>query len=370
MDADHYERQLTAKVQRVQELFQNFTMPDIEVFRSEPKHYRMRSEFRVWHEGDETYYIMFEPGEGDKQKQVRVDQFPPGSQLMNVLMRLVMQEVAKDPVLRTKLYVVSFLTTLSGQSLVSLIYKKKLGEDWVASAQQLRAVLAAAPENPAGATTLLGRSRKQKIELDCSHVVERLTVDGRQFVYKQIEGAFSQPNAGVCQHMLAWARDVTRKSSADLLELYCGNGNFTVALADNFRMAVATEVNKTSVAAAKENLDANNISNVFVGRVSSEEFTEAWKGVRQFTRLQDLDLASCKLQTILVDPPRAGLDAQTVKLLHEFQNVVYISCNPDTLHANLCNIADSHEIKRFAVFDQFPWTHHVECGAYLQRRQK
>jgi tRNA (uracil-5-)-methyltransferase len=40
----------------------------------------------------------------------------------------------------------------------------------------------------------------------------------------------------MCEKMLTWARDVTRGSQDhDLLELYCGNGNFTVALADNFR---------------------------------------------------------------------------------------------------------------------------------------
>ena len=39
----------------------------------------------------------------------------------------------------------------------------------------------------------------------------------------------------MCQHMLAWALEATANSTTDLLELYCGNGNFTVALAQNFR---------------------------------------------------------------------------------------------------------------------------------------
>lgn len=51
-----------------------------------------------------------------------------------------------------------------------------------------------------------------------------------------MEGGFSQPNGRMCEKMLTWAAGVTRGSSdADLLELYCGNGNFTVALAPNFR---------------------------------------------------------------------------------------------------------------------------------------
>ena len=51
-----------------------------------------------------------------------------------------------------------------------------------------------------------------------------------------MEGAFSQPNGGMCEKMLTWAKRMTRGSSEhDLLELYCGNGNFTIALAPNFR---------------------------------------------------------------------------------------------------------------------------------------
>ncbi len=55
----------------------------------------------------------------------------------------------------------------------------------------------------------------------------------------QVEGAFSQPNGGMCEKMLMWAGKVTQGSNDhDMLELYCGNGNFTVALAPNFRQAL------------------------------------------------------------------------------------------------------------------------------------
>lgn len=103
-------------------------------------------------------------------------------------------------------------------------------------------------------------------------------------------------------------------------------------------------------------------------RVSSEEFTSAWKGETQLHRLATVDFQLLKLETILVDPPRAGLDDETVQLLKEFRQIVYVSCNPDTLHANLLKVADTHTIKRFALFDQFPYTDHIECGVYLERK--
>lgn len=69
-----------------------------------------------------------------------------------------------------------------------------------------------------------------------------------------------------------------------------------------------------------------------------------------------------------VDPPRSGLDDKSVELLQHFDNVLYISCNPITLHANILQMNGSHTIRRFAVFDQFPFTDHIECGVYLTRK--
>ena len=52
-----------------------------------------------------------------------------------------------------------------------------------------------------------------------------------------------------------------------------------------------------------------------------------------------------------------------------FDNIIYISCNPETLVKNLAQIHHSHDFVAFALFDQFPYTEHMECGAFLQRRQ-
>jgi tRNA (uracil-5-)-methyltransferase len=131
---------------------------------------------------------------------------------------------------------------------------------------------------------------------------------------------------------------------------------------------VATEVSKSAVAAARRNFEANGVTNGFVARMSSEEFVEAWHSGRQYTRLSGIDLAACDFKTIFVDPPRAGLDEATLKLLREFERVVYVSCNPETLHRDVSAVADRFEIAGMAMFDQFPYTHHVECGVYLVKK--
>jgi tRNA (uracil-5-)-methyltransferase len=51
-----------------------------------------------------------------------------------------------------------------------------------------------------------------------------------------------------------------------------------------------------------------------------------------------------------------------------YENIIYISCNPDTLERDLEHLTQTHEVKRFAIFDQFPYTHHIESGVFLQRK--
>ena len=72
------------------------------------------------------------------------------------------------------------------------------------------------------------------------------------------------------------------------------------------RKVVATELSKASVAAAEFNLEANDITNVSVARLSAEDFTAAWHGKKDSKRAEGLILKEHDLRTILVDPPRAG----------------------------------------------------------------
>lgn len=361
IDPTTYDQQLHEKVATIQELFSDIKTPDFEVFSSPPSHYRMRAEFRVWHDGDDLYYIMFNR---DTREKYRVDDFPTGSVLMNTLMKLLIEKVKVIPTLRRKLFQIDFLTTLSGEALVSMLYHRQLDEEWITQAKQLKNWL----EQQNIKLNILGRARKMKIALDCDYVVEHLHVRGTKFVYKQVENSFSQPNASVAEKMLEWTLDCTDESTGDLLELYCGNGNFSLALAQNFRQVLATEQSKPSVKAAEYNIKANSIENVHILRMSAEEITLALEGKKEFNRVKNakVDLKQLDCSTVLVDPPRAGLDHDTCSMIQKFDRILYISCNPHTLKENLNQLRTSHYIERFALFDQFPYTHHIEVGVYLR----
>ncbi|GLT20317.1 tRNA/tmRNA (uracil-C(5))-methyltransferase [Vibrio zhanjiangensis] len=358
-----YQEQLIEKKARLEQMFACYQMPKLEVFESESQHYRMRAEFRVWHEGDDLYYIMFNQ---QTREKYRVDQFPAASRVINDVMPLLIEAIKDKDSLRRKLFQVDFLSTLSGEILVSLLYHRQLNEQWIENAKVLKQCL-----NDKGyPLNIIGRARKMKIVLDRDYVIEKLNVNGQSYLYQQVENSFTQPNGKVAEKMLEWAIDCTQNSQGDLLELYCGNGNFSLALAQNFNRVLATELAKPSVESAQYNIAANKIDNVQILRLSAEEFTQAIEGKREFRRLKDagVDLASYDCNTIFVDPPRAGMDLDTCKMVQGYQRIVYISCNPETLKENLDILSKTHQVTRFALFDQFPYTHHMEAGVMLERR--
>jgi tRNA (uracil-5-)-methyltransferase len=354
-----YKTQLDSKEQRVRSLLQPFYKGDIDVFTSEPEHFRMRAEFRMWHEGNDTYHIMFNK---ETKEQYRVDQLPAASRVINQAMKSVSEALIGNEILRKKLFQIDYLSTLTDEILVTLVYHKPLNEEWTQEITKLKEALSSALN-----IQFIGRSRKQKVEVDQDFVIERLLINEQAFEFKQIENSFTQPNALVNCKMIEWSIDQVKESPGDLLELYCGAGNFSVPMAQHFDKVLATEISKTSVNAAQFNIERNKVKNLRIVRLSSEEFVEASRGVREFHRLKDISLSDYQFSTVLVDPPRAGLDDATIALIQEYDNIIYISCNPTTLAENLEKLSQTHEISRAAIFDQFPFTEHIESGVCLRK---
>ncbi len=355
---EQYDTLFEQKCDRVESMFAGFDAPAAERFVSPPEAYRMRAEFRIWHEGDDLFYAMFDPAE--PRTPIRVESFPIASERIQSVMPRLRNVLTHSPVLRRKLFQVEFLSTLSGELLVTLVYHRQLDTDWEHAARELEAAIDA---------HIIGRARKQKLVMSRDHVEEVLPLARGEYRYRQYEQSFTQPNARVNCEMIDWA---CRQAEAggDLLELYCGNGNFTLPLADHFEHVLATEMAKRSIAAALHNRDLNGVNNLELARLSAEEVSSALAGQREFRRLKALarPLADYRFTTVFVDPPRAGLDPATESLVTDFERILYISCNPETLVKNLEGICGTHRIDALALFDQFPYTDHMECGVALSRQ--
>lgn len=353
-----YSSQLLTKQQALLDLMLGLDLPELEVFESASSHYRMRAEFRIWHEGDDLYYAMFDSA--DPRTPIRVDQFLPASRLINELMPLLLDAIRGIPVLRHKLFQVDFLTTTTGEALISLLYHKPIDDVWHQAALELNEQFPACH--------FIGRSRKKKQILTRDFVMETLTVKGRKYHYQQVENSFTQPNAGISEKMLEWALDVTKDCSGELLEMYCGNGNFSIPLSRSFDRVIGTEIAKVSVNSASLNIQMNGVSNVQVVKMASEDVSAALNGEGELPKaLLQAGMGTLNPSTVLVDPPRAGLDDETVELVRKIDQILYISCNPETLRKNLESLSSTHKVTRFAMFDQFPYTHHVEAGVFLER---
>jgi len=352
-----YSEQLEQKSSRVSELLSPFYSGELEVFESPDSHYRARSEFRIWHIGDICSYAM---GNITKDGTLCIDECPKVIEPIERRMWALLEDINSDRVLAHKLFGIEFLATTTDECLVTMLYHKRLDESWSALALELER-----RHN----ISIIGRSRKQKVVLSKEFVTEALTIDNKLYTYRYYEGGFTQPNPIANISMIEWARGaIGDKPKGDLLESYCGLGNFTIPLSNLFDKVLATEISKNSIKAAKENCELNGVNNIEFVRLSSQEMTQALNRDREFRRLADIELDSYNFSTVLVDPPRAGLDSATVELISGIDTILYISCNPETLARDLEMLSQSHNVAKAAIFDQFPHTTHVESGVLLQRK--
>ena len=354
-----YQELLDDKKRRCAELFAPFTDLPPAVHASPVEAFRMRAEFRIWHDGDDLFYAMFDK-ENPKQP-LRIEGYPFGSSTIQALMPALRAALLKSTVLRERLFQVEFLTSTTNEALVTLIYHKALTDTWEASARELAQTLGC---------LVIGRSRKQKVVLDGSSIGETLTISGIDYHYRYYEQGFTQPNAAINCKMIEWVSSHIGDIDRDLLELYCGLGNFTLPLSRLFRRVLATEIAKSSVNSAHENIALNSIENIAIARLNAAETAQALRGERVFKRLEALPQAlnDYDFASILVDPPRAGLDEDSLKLAQSMETIAYISCNPETLARDLKLLTRTHTVDAWAVFDQFPYTHHTECGFILSKR--
>ena len=349
-----YESELAQKKEQVLSLLLPFGVDNLTIFFANESNYRARSEFKIWHDESGANYAM---GRADKKGAINITQCPKVIEPIERRMRPLFNAINSSENLKNRLFTVEFLATTTGECLITMIYHRKLDEAWEIEAKELERTLDA---------YIMGRSRKQKVILSQEFVTERLNIDSKEYYYRHYESGFTQPNPAVNIKMVEWAiKQAKRVDGEDFLESYCGLGNFTIPLSRYFNRVLATEISKRSIKAANENCELNGVGNIEFIRLSSEEMTKALSGVREFRRLEGVDLDSYNFSTVLVDPPRAGLDRDTIKLISNIDNIIYISCNPETLARDLVELTKTHKIEDCAIFDQFPHTHHIEAGVFL-----
>ncbi|MCT7554959.1 tRNA (uridine(54)-C5)-methyltransferase TrmA [Aliarcobacter butzleri] len=354
-----YEEQLNYKIQREKERFSNFTNIDFDIIKSNESNFRNRAEFRIWWEKGENNKEILSYAMNDFKKNIlKINSCEMVSHHIKELMPKLIDELQNDLELSFKLFAIEFLGSSTKDMLVTLIYHKKLEESWIQKAKEIEKRLN---------IKIIGRSKKQRLVLTNDYINETLNISNQNFFFAYEENGFTQPNTNVNIQMIEWVLGNTKNSSKDLCELYCGGGNFTIPLSTKFRKVLATEISKTSIKSALRNCSLNKIESISFIRMSAEDFVQALNKVRAFNRLKDINLDDYEFDTIFMDPPRSGLDDTTRNLAKDFENIIYISCNPETLHRDLEELTKTHKIEKFALFDQFAFTNHIESGVILRK---
>ena len=193
---------------------------------------------------------------------------------------------------------------------------------------------------------------------DISYVMNEAGSGDKQLVLTYPPGGFAQVHQLQNRAILAVIRRLGAFAQSEhLLDLYCGNGNFSLPLAAEVATVTGIEGNADSICAAKYNMTFNKVANTqfFCDDVAS--------AVR---RLVDQD---CTFDTILLDPPRAGAgDAIAGIVRLQPHKIIYVSCDPGTL-ARDCGIlsGSGYRVVTSVPIDMFPQTFHIECVTLLCR---
>jgi 23S rRNA (uracil1939-C5)-methyltransferase len=172
------------------------------------------------------------------------------------------------------------------------------------------------------------------------------------FEYRVDHGAFFQVNRWLMDGLVEC---VTHELSGGLAwDLFAGVGLFARKLSESFGHVIAVESAAAAMAALTENLKGKNATAV---KAATLEF------LRREAKGERPDL-------IVVDPPRAGLGAETTALLGRIgaPQLVYVSCDPATLARDLrALVGAGYEIERMTLADLFPQTFHLETVVRLRR---
>ena len=126
---------------------------------------------------------------------------------------------------------------------------------------------------------------------------------------------------------------------------------------------------KSIITILKKNIKLSNASNIFLARMSDEETLQAVNNIRKFKRLKNINLEHFDFQSIFIDPPRQGLEVSTLERLKKFQQIIYISCGFSSLKRDLNYLLKTHRISSAGLFDQFPYTDHIESAVVLKKIQ-
>lgn len=187
-----------------------------------------------------------------------------------------------------------------------------------------------------------------------------LVYSGKPYIEEEMEGlkfrvgpkSFYQTNSRQAYHLYSVARDFAGLTGDELVyDLYTGTGTIACFVARNCRHVVGIEYVPEAIEDAKVNASINGLDN-----------TEFYAGDMKNVLTADFIAEHGRPDVMIVDPPRAGMHEDVVKVIMEAapRRIVYVSCNPATQARDLALLDPMYRVEAIQPVDMFPHTAHVE----------
>lgn len=191
---------------------------------------------------------------------------------------------------------------------------------------------------------------------------EQINISGKNHLIYNLLGKkfkitmndFYQVNGNMTEKLYKTAKEFLGENQK-VIDLFCGSATSSIAINDDH--VVGIEINKNAIKDAKENAKENGLKDYkFIAKNANY--------------IDDKFIKKEKIDAIVVDPPRRGLDKEIIKTIAKtkIKKIVYISCNPQTLARDINRFQNKgYKLKKIKACDMFSETMHVETIALIQK---
>ncbi|MCB9207636.1 MAG: 23S rRNA (uracil(1939)-C(5))-methyltransferase RlmD, partial [Ignavibacteriales bacterium] len=183
-----------------------------------------------------------------------------------------------------------------------------------------------------------------------------------KYKFRISANSFFQTNTVQAENLYQTALDFAEFTGEEIVyDLYSGAGTISIFVSEKVKEVYGFESVRPAVKDAKVNCKVNNIENVKAYEVDLNKTFLPYLEEKKIP----------KPNTVIVDPPRAGMNPKTVNDLLNLEpnKIVYVSCNPTTQARDiklLC--AEKYKLVKIRPVDMFPQTYHIENVALLIKK--
>ena len=179
---------------------------------------------------------------------------------------------------------------------------------------------------------------------------EYISISFNNYKFEVSSKSFFQKNTNMAIKLYDYIKE---NVDGNVLDLYCGVGSIGIYISNKVKSITGIEIINDAIKNAENNKKINNVNNIkfICGKVEDN-----------LDNINNID-------TIIVDPPRVGLNKKAIDNIITINpnKIIYVSCNSTTLARDI-NYMNNYKLKSIKLFDMFPNTNHIESVCILERK--